>query len=757
MDISPKDIIIPIATAILGVALPLLLGVIQRIDEKYESTRLMKQFINERATKCFGGILVATILLLFYLLIAPPNKNDFGIFTQYVNNSAVIIATVACVLLCFSFFKVIWLIYIYHNPINLQEHLLKGKIKIETRQAWFEFFVSMLKQDNVNVLSKGFGSLYEWCAELRKGNEWKEIQYPKEFYDGIIALNEKLCSQKKKVVSISNGNDALKIFFDDMQLTIIHPLTFNKIWIGLNQQLYYNRKDLILEYWGAAHQHFSFYMEQYYEGERITHLSKTITITREQAALRHKSRMDFKEFHIAFGGLLLYKKEYELLNHILFYTNTQPPVYPLIPGRLSEIIPVYMELLSFKPENVMKYESRYPFIDLHDGIRNDNIINGYIQRYLILTMFRLFQLIPAYTSDNFFELPGLPSSLSDKQEWINSIPILIEKLEKDTTIPEIVEKILPMEAGELYMAKKKLISLSESLLENLKTAMIQQKESLPLSQEKTQKFSHTISKMIEYEFSTYWSIFPQISVEDDAMPSNYIIHDALIVKYEIEPTEAYADDQTMGYSNLDEVLAQNIILEFRYKWLWHFARQKSQSYNLTANKVAEALKKMNLNKEKHVILGFRVNWYCCFQELEKCDESKLVTPDGIVLYDLPGEYNTDFNNVIVIMNKEDLPQLLFKKPEVLETEKYKLECINQKYNLYASILKLNENPDLMEKFREIGTHTEKQLKQSVLISAEMNVKVAWRLNIKMVLIKISDSHKGNDDLSNITPFENDEK
>ena len=97
--------------------------------------------------------------------------------------------------------------------------------------------------------------------------------------------------------------------------------------------------------------------------------------------------------------------------------------------------------------------------------------------------------------------------------------------------------------------------------------------------------------MIEYEFSTYWSIFPQISVEDDAMPSNYIIHDALIVKYEIEPTEAYADDQTMGYSNLDKVLAQNIILEFRYKWLWHFARQKSQSYNLTANKVAEALKK----------------------------------------------------------------------------------------------------------------------------------------------------------------------
>jgi len=71
----------------------------------------MKQFINERATKCFGGILVATILLLFYLLIAYPNKNNFGIFTEYVNSLAVIIATIACVLLCFSFFKGTWLIY----------------------------------------------------------------------------------------------------------------------------------------------------------------------------------------------------------------------------------------------------------------------------------------------------------------------------------------------------------------------------------------------------------------------------------------------------------------------------------------------------------------------------------------------------------------------------------------------------------------------------------------------------------------------
>lgn len=48
MDIFSKEIIIPITAAILGIAVPLLIGVIQRIDDKYESTRLIQLFMNER-------------------------------------------------------------------------------------------------------------------------------------------------------------------------------------------------------------------------------------------------------------------------------------------------------------------------------------------------------------------------------------------------------------------------------------------------------------------------------------------------------------------------------------------------------------------------------------------------------------------------------------------------------------------------------------------------------------------------------------
>lgn len=61
MDIFSKEIIIPITAAILGIAVPLLIGVIQRIDDKYESTRLIQLFMNERSTKHFLGLLAITI------------------------------------------------------------------------------------------------------------------------------------------------------------------------------------------------------------------------------------------------------------------------------------------------------------------------------------------------------------------------------------------------------------------------------------------------------------------------------------------------------------------------------------------------------------------------------------------------------------------------------------------------------------------------------------------------------------------------
>ena len=107
----------------------------------------------------------------------------------------------------------------------------------------------------------------------------------------------------------------------------MHQNTYRTIWTCLNQQLFYKRSEWILKYWGAAHSHLFLHLTSFQLDERINvpYTSSGQTVANSQMVeLRQKERKEFKEFHIALGGLLLYRKEYELLNQILYYTNSQP-------------------------------------------------------------------------------------------------------------------------------------------------------------------------------------------------------------------------------------------------------------------------------------------------------------------------------------------------------------------------------------------------------------------------------------------------
>lgn len=188
-------------------------------------------------------------------------------------------------------------------------------------------FIAMLKQNNVDVLRDCYQELYDWIISLRAGKQWTLMEYPPELYEGIVSINEQLCMQQKEAVSIKNGNDIVNAMLDDFQFTIMHQNTYRTIWTCLNQQLFYKRSEWILKYWGAAHSHLFLHLTSFQLDERINvpYTSSGQTVANSQMVeLRQKERKEFKEFHIALGGLLLYRKEYELLNQILYYTNSQP-------------------------------------------------------------------------------------------------------------------------------------------------------------------------------------------------------------------------------------------------------------------------------------------------------------------------------------------------------------------------------------------------------------------------------------------------
>lgn len=746
-SICTKELIIPLVAAILGIALPMLIGIIQRIDDKYQSTRLISLFVKERRTRYFLGTLFASIILLFYSLLAPANKNNFGFITPLIDDSVAILLYIVCICLIVCLFQICWLIYVYHDPSRLQERLLRPNISIEKRKAWLEFFVEMLKKNNSNVLRKAYQAFYEWAIEMRKGKTNQMVEYSSDFYDGIITINEVLCEQKKKAITIANGSDFITILLDNMQGTIIDPKTFRVIWICLSQQLFYNRQEWVISYWVTAHQYYLFNLPKYYENQReIDSAGNPVLITKEQVRLRDLERKEFFDFHIALGGLLLFRKEYDLLKQVLFYSNSLPPQYVLIPGRFAEIYLLYMDLLSFSP--IYLYEAKFPFFNLQAGVRNDNIIKGWIQQYLILLMIRLFTVDETYSTYNSLSLPGLPQKMSEKQGWLNYVPLLKKKL-ADESNDEWMVQILPLDKSEIKNKRKELGNLVDELKSELENSIDHQQKEQQLSPTEIASFHEIASKIIDDNISQYASLFSE-KIED-----NYDDYETAGRLREVEPAELFYDDKTISHVNFKESLSYMLVHGFKYYFLRTFMLQKKQrKYRVFAEDIKEAFHRLGFNKDKHVILGFHVNWLSIFkEECHKVNDLLYKTSDGIELHSLQGDVSLELMDNIVILDKQNLPGLYYHEPDKNIIDKYKLKCFNPTYNLYLSEIKLNENSHILNEILKRGG-TEDELRKSVLVCGELNIHTRWKKNVPIVFIKVLNQYRdnGNDNLSEILPF-----
>ena len=747
-SVCTKELIIPLVAAILGIALPMLVGIIQRIDDKYQSTRLIRLFVKERWTICFLVALFTSLVFLFYSLFAPTNNNDFGRFNSFIDNSLPFLLLIVCLCLIVCLFVVCWLIYVYHDPIRLQERLLHSTISMEKRNAWLEFFVAMLKKNNTDVLRRGYQAFYEWGTDMQKGKTNQMVEYSFDFYDGIITINETLCEQNKKAITIANGSDFITILLDKMQGTIIAPKTFSVIWICLNQQLFYNRQEWVMNYWITAHQYYLFNLPKYYENQKEINLDGSpFLITQEQVQLRDLERKEFFDFHIALGGLLLYRKEYDLLKQIIYYSNSQPPQYVLIPGRFAEIYLLYMDLLSCFPIN--NYESKYPFLNLQAGIRNENIIKGWILKYLILLMLRLYTVVETYSTYNSFGLPGIPQKLMEKKGWLNNIPIIKQNLE-DESIDEWSVHILPLEKSEIKSKRKELMSLVNEIESELNKSMKHQIEEQPLSEDEILSFHEIVSTIVDRNMSQLGELFPA------TIDKNYNDYETAGRLREVEPSEIFSDEKTMSYVNFKESLSYRLIDGVRYNFLRTFLLQKRlKKYRVFAENIEESFQRLGYDKEKHIILGFHVNWLSIFKEgCYKVNDFLYKTSDGLELHNIQGDNSLDFINNIVIMDKQNLPGLYFLEPDQSAIDRYGLKCSDQKYKIYLSEIKLNTSSDILTEVHNRGTYTKEELRESVLVCGELNIHTRWKKNVPIALIRVLYQYRdnGNDNLSEIVPL-----
>ena len=119
------DVYINTVVALLGVAYPILLQVIARLDEKYSSDKIVELFNQEWESKAFPYTLYSSLLFIVIWSLKLPPLIEIKGFELIIQNSASILVAINAILLVIFFFFYVRKILIYYTLTKLIPYLIQ--------------------------------------------------------------------------------------------------------------------------------------------------------------------------------------------------------------------------------------------------------------------------------------------------------------------------------------------------------------------------------------------------------------------------------------------------------------------------------------------------------------------------------------------------------------------------------------------------------------------------------------------------------
>lgn len=754
---SAPTVCIPLIVGVLTIAFPLLLQSVARIDDKYSSTKIVSLFYSEKISIISLITLIVTLICLGIWILGFQNTNDYGSYNYIVDNSAIIILSFFNVVLIVFLFLFLFLTIKYYNPITLLNHLIykhnKIKFKTEKKLRLLNYFIIKnntnkknhfeaisdllyfsIQQQNEDIAKELFSFFTTAFVEFRIDKKGKEVVFPDEYYVMMIETNERICLRKKKTTSYFNNNTLLDLFLDGYQGSIQSEKNYSVIWKCLVQAVEYERDDIVFSYWKNAHQHFIFFMDRIpeeYEGAIITN------------GLKIKDRdiqiQRFLEFHYALGGLLMYRKRYNLLGRIAYHTNQKPPKYVLFPDTISNVI---MAFMSF-PSSFLSpfyFESRYYFPDI-SGIDTDDIIRVWIKKYIAFLLLRQYTMHD-YLGKNTMDLPNNPNTIKELNIWnqeIKQMKYLINDLLKnsdllsETKIPEFTEEWLTNN-NKLHPIKL-IDALAAKINEDYDRIEIEQ----TISNNKQEQFKQSTKEIITKVISNYRQINNTGEINEDSI--SYWSRG----RYQVLDKKAFAENQDISHANFDSIIASAVAMEYsiRISESFYFALNKKR-YILKSEDVFIAIDRLKLDSKKFVIISFGIYFDFYIHSLKI--KNLIKSGDNIYLYNELKilNYNTcnwqTVGNTFFVLNIADLPRIESKIISPEKEAKFRLTVFEDlKKNgifLYTGVVDLNEEKELRE---EVSLSvTDSDLTKCVIASVVLDTEIKWKKDVKCIGVKIYD-------------------
>lgn len=727
---------IPMIIGIFALAFPLLFQTASRIDDKYNSTLLIKVFRKDCICRWFITSLLSAIICCVLWVLQLPRLIDCGkIVNIFVDNSALILLIFSTIFLVITTILSMRLMYIYYMPEKLLQRMIKQYHKANSVQKELYFyaiskilFYSIKKEDE--QLARELQSFfYKEAFSYRKNKKNEEVVYPNYFYEVLFDANECLCQRERRSISLYN-NSFYHFFIDEdyfiskSQHAIISDDTYKFLWRCLIQSVLHKKEDFVFSYWRKAHQYMDFSLniiEPEYDNNGNV-------LNQYYVNIRQKERKKFIKFHDAFRGWLMLKGEYMLvnkLNRLSFQYTQMPERYNIVPFTKLEAIKRFLKI---EHEYPFYYVRKYNIPDFYSLSETNDAIQRGIKRYIAVHYLCRYyadtsSIAPLDISKSLCEI----SSCKEKLE--NLKIILLEMMDdkkclKSFDIKNIVEN-----------NRKGPVELIDRLINELEQSYSKIIEEQSIDTEKNNQLKESTKLVLCKQFDFYNKVFNNTNSADKSYISMPLLRGEPY-RYGIVEKMVFATEQDIGFINYDRIFADSIVNEFRNNLPKVFRLlYEVNCFVLSENDLFNAIDKLHIKGHSYTIISVGVNlrYYAFkFGNLENYED--IWKYKGIPIVELERTQVDTVNKSLFIMRNEDLPCIVHNDLSEDIKNEYALTLVDDKYHIYANVIDLYRSLEMKNKIMRNGSI--KDLDKYVLVCVGVNTEVRCNKNAKCIQLRV---------------------
>ena len=672
---------ITIFAAVFGMAYPLMLQAIERIDDKYTSSVLATDLRKRWQFKTFNILVI--LCIAFLPILAYIIEATDSVQKKYL---AVSLATLLVIALMLDVVFLVRQILFFYSPKELLEHL-DDKNDVKNANALLDLARFAEKTDEFILYVSSLSSVFKYILDEQKNATDEEtVEYSEE-------VNNILAKIAKKVGDTSQNDDRynyvgiVPVIYNNEIKGRISETTFLRMWEMVNRAVKSGNSGWFRDYWTYADQYYRFAIHD---------------------SLIDSARSNMKEFyhyHVMVGALLVYFKRYDWLKHILHFTQEMPARFALIPGSLTQIFSElrYLEQLLSKPFGIYQ---KYQFYGLDKGVRMDETIVGYAYQYLALLIVRIW----TYKNDNYnYADPlDLPMCSEDSIEANEDMIICVEQLKNQVerwyeggNIKDFGLSIIPTQKDIIDKLNEYIAALK------LKNKEIELRDEVDENKVKVIKDEIIISNAYSH------CPIPMINDEWKADSSYISFSTPIVVSQTIEKTYiTKGSNKSMGNFGNCLVVSLNFELVNEYIKLSSVQMPSSIKYSINQRHLLDAITKLDL-PEDYVIVewGNALDMY----ELKK----GLIYNGNEVSYNGHKILNlgmSRYSACLWIVKNDDLPLV-----EIIDTSTMSAELseIDHTNHLYSNIDHLSSPFDI-KLVQSIKVYNHKKYNKTCLLQVKFD-------------------------------------